>query len=322
MQNTSGESNPRLKIRIAIFVALALATASTWSLSQDKKPAPVGTAPAAASAATPLSQDEQVEKLMRGKPYTGPVLPTPHGLDGKPDFSGFWRPVREQGKPGGNFGKDYPNFQLPFTAEGRRALLYAQNHTPDPEALCVLGGIPRHNASGLPFEVLHTPGRIAFTYLYNTSRRISIGNALRIDAQAPRRYFGTEVAHWDGETLVIETTGLFDSAHDRIWLDENGDPTSNATRVTERWVRPDFHHFHVDIIIDDPKYYSEPLHYSRTWEAAPAGVGQQEYACNESNLEMSNIGPGAGVIGPDGNRGYGKPAPLPEKPPGPEAYGL
>lgn len=39
------------------------------------------------------------------------------------------------------------------------------------------------------------------------------------------------------------------------------------------------------------------------------------------SLEMSNIAQGAGVIGPDGS-GYGKPAPLPDQSPRPEAYGL
>jgi hypothetical protein len=308
----------RLNPVIAGAVALTLSAASSTTLSQNP-PAPAA-APAGSAAA--LSLEEQTTALMRGKAYEGPQQPTPRGLDGKPEFTGFWRPVRQPGKPGGNLGKDFPDFKLPFTEAGRRAVLYSQNHTVDPEALCILGGIPRHNGSGLPFEVLHTPQRIGFTYLYNTSRRISIGKDLQAAASAPRRYFGTEVAHWEGDTLVIETSRLYDSSHDRIWLDENGNPTSDETTVVERWSRPDFHHFQLEMTVTDPKYYSEPIRFTRTWEAAPAELGQQEYACNESNLATENIGPGAGVIGPDGNRGYGKPAPLPEAPPGPDAYGL
>ena len=294
-------------------IALVLAATSLATQSQT---------PPAEPAAAPQSAEEEITALMRGQGYDGPPVATPRGADGKPVFTGFWRPVREPGKPGGNLGKDFPEFRLPFNDAGRRAVLYSQNHTVDPEALCILGGIPRHNGSGLPFEVLHTPGRIAFTYNYNTSRRISIGNDLKIDAKAPRRYFGTAVSHWDGDTLVIETKRLFDSSHGFIWLDENGNPMSEETEVTERWTRPDFHHFQLDMKVKDPKYYSEPIHFVRAWTAAPEGQGQQEYACNESNLAIDNIGPGAGVIGPDGNRGYGKPAPLPSKPPGPEAYGL
>jgi len=267
----------------------------------------------------PATGEEQISQLMRGQPYDGPTVATPKGLDGKPDFTGYWRPLKEPGKPGGNLGKDEPNFILPFTAVGKRALLYTQNHTVDPEALCTPGGIPRHNGSGLPFEVLHTPKRIAFTYHYNTSRLISIGT-LRNDAPATQSYFGTSTATWLGDTLVIETTGLRDSAHDKIWLDENGKPTSDQTRVVERWTRPDFHHVHLEMIVTDPKYYSRPIHFTRTWTRAPEGFGQDEYACNETNLAAEHIGPGAGPIGPDGNRGFGYSDPLPAVPPGPEAY--
>ncbi|MET0292092.1 MAG: hypothetical protein ABW136_06965 [Steroidobacteraceae bacterium] len=301
------------KTHLVTGAAIATLAITATSLSQT---------PSAPATPTPQSAEEATTVLMRGQPPDSTDQPSPRGADGKPDFTGFWRPVREPGKPGGNLAKDYPDFLLPFNDTGKRAVQYSYNHTVDPEALCILGGIPRHNGSGLPFEVLHTPNRIGFTYNYNTSRRISIGDDLKLDAGAPRRYFGTAVARWDGDTLVIETTRLFDTTHDKIWLDENGNPTSNETHVVERWTRPDFNHFRLEMTVTDPKYYAEPIRFVRTWAPAPEGQGQQEYACNESNLATDNIGPGAGVIGPDGNRGYGKPAPLPNAPPGPEAYGL
>ena len=93
-------------------------------------PAQVQPAPAPA---TPPPSELTINDL-RGRPYTGPPVETPRGLDGKPDLTGYWRPLREAGKPGGNLGKDEPNFALPFSDLGRRALLYSQNHTVDPEA--------------------------------------------------------------------------------------------------------------------------------------------------------------------------------------------
>jgi len=279
---------------------------------------PLGAPPAAPKQPFELGAAE-----MRGGDYTGPRVETPRGLDGKPDLTGYWRPVREKGKPGGNMGKDEPNFILPLTPLGKRAQLYSQNHTVDPEALCVLGGIPRHNASGLPFEILHTPKRFASLYVYNTSRRVTIGDTLTLPAHPVPSYFGTAIARWDGDTLVIETVGLHDSSTDRIWLDENGDPTSDATRVVERWTRPDYHHVHVDMTITDPKYYTRPITFSRAWVHGEPGIGLTEYACNENNLDAEHIGPGAGAIGPDGNRGYGyESLKLPDNPPGPEKYGL
>jgi hypothetical protein len=293
-------------LHLASFITAATLVATSAS---TQTPAP-----------TPKTGEEQVTQLMRGEAYNGPKVETPKGLDGKPDLTGFWRPLKEPGKPGGNMGKDEPNFILPFSEAGRKAVLYTQNHTIDPEALCTLGGIPRHNASGLPFEVLHTGERIAFTYNYNTSRRIPVGDNLKVPAHPQPTYFGTAIAHWDADTLVIETTGLRDSAHDKIWLDENGNPTSDQTTVIERWTRTDYHHLQLEMTITDPKYYTRPIKFKRTWARAPKGFGQEEYACNELNLDAEHIGPGAGVIGPDGNRGYGYTAPLPDVPPGPEAY--
>lgn len=255
-----------------------------------------------------------------GKEYTGPPVATPRGLDGKPEFTGFWKGLRDKSKPGGNLGKDEPDFILPFTDLGRRALMHTLNHTVDPEAQCILGGIPRHNGSGLPFEVLHTPHRISFNYLYNTHRLITIDASRALPANPRPSYFGTSVSRWEGDTLIIETRGLRDSSEDRIWLDENANPTSSATSVVERWSRPDFHHLRLEMVVTDPRYYRRPFTFTRTWVHGAPGEGAVEYACNEANLAAADIGPGPGPIGPDGNRGFGYEAPLPEEPPGPEAY--
>lgn len=284
----------------AVLALLGLCAAQAWAQTPA---APVDDAPSIA-----------------GKPYTGPPVATPRGLDGKPDLTGYWKGLRVPGKPGGNLGKDEPDFKLPFTDLGRRALAHTLNHTVDPEAQCILGGIPRHNGSGLPFEVVHTPGRIAFNYLYNTHRLISIGSGLRLPERPSPGYFGTSVARWEGDTLVIETIGLRDSASEPIWLDENGNPTSSSTQVVERWSRPDFHHLNLEMIVTDLRYYTRPFKFTRTWVHGAAGEGAVEYACNEANLAAADIGPGPGPIGPDGNRGFGYETPLPAEPPGPEAY--
>jgi hypothetical protein len=63
--------------------------------------------------------------------------------------------------------------------------------TIDPEALCILGGIPRHDASGLPFEI-QTAHRIAFLYLYSTHRFIPTDGRQREEDLEPR-FFGNPV---------------------------------------------------------------------------------------------------------------------------------
>jgi hypothetical protein len=268
----------------------------------------------------PAPADASDEDLFRPLDYKGPPLPAPRLANGKPDLSGFWQGQRLPGVPGGNHGKDQPGFILPYSETGKRALIHSQNHQVDPEAICLPGGIPRHNSSGLPFEVLNTPDTFATFYHYTTHRVAGIGPRRALPEHPAPSYFGTNVAYWEGDTLVVETTGLRDSSVDQIWLDENGNPTSNQTRVTERWSRPDYHHLSLVETVTDPKYYSKPFQFTRTWNYAGDGRGLGEYACNENNLDADHLGPGAGVIGPDGNRGFGYDAPLPKDPPGPEAY--
>src|SRR5918995_3928017 len=102
--------------------ALLVAIVLVFSLAE----APPAQENRAQAPASPTPSELTLEQL-RGSAYTGPRIETPRGLDGKPDLTGYWRPLREAGKPGGNLGKDEPDFALPFSDLGRRALLYSQN---------------------------------------------------------------------------------------------------------------------------------------------------------------------------------------------------
>src|SRR5205809_3413978 len=92
--------------------------------------------------------------------------PTPRTADRHPDLSGFWRGTRET-RPVGNIGKDLPGFKLPLTPAGEAALKHNLTATIDPESLCIIGGIPRHNASRLPFQVVQGAKKIVFRYWYS-----------------------------------------------------------------------------------------------------------------------------------------------------------
>jgi hypothetical protein len=245
------------------------------------------------------------------------VLPVaaqvPKTADGHPDLNGFWKGMKDT-KPGGNIGKDQPGHKLPFTPAGEAAWKHNTTATVDPEAICILGGIPRHNASGLPFMVLQTPQFVAFLYFYSYYRLIPTDNRKHPEDPDPS-FFGDEVGHWDGDAFVIDSVGFKDT---QVWADENGDPHSDALHVIERWTRPDAAHIHVDTTIEDPKFYTKPFTYSRTWEAGTPGQRLEEYSCAENPVDRDHLGFGPGPIRPDGERGYVDPAPLPPPPPAPK----
>ena len=70
-------------------------------------------------------------------------------------------------------------------------------------------------------------------------------------------------------------------------------------------------HSHVETLIEDPKFYTQPFTYSRTWVAGKPEEELNEYACSENNVDRSHLGFGPGPIRPDGTRGFPTLAPLP-----------
>ncbi len=256
---------------------------------------------------------EEANLLFGEEPAT-PSGPTPRTADGHPDLSGFWKGSRAT-RPVGNIGKDLPGFHLPLTAAGKQALQHNLTATIDPEALCIIGGIPRHSASALPFEIVQSKDRVVFLYMYTYFRAIPV-DGRKHAADPDPTFFGDKIGRWDGDTLVIDSIGF---KAEPIWIDENANPQSDAMHAVERWTRPDADHIHLELTVDDPKFYTRPFTYSRTWLAGKPGEGLREYSCSENNVDRAHLGPGPGPIRKDGTRGYDVP-PLPAVPPPPEAY--
>jgi hypothetical protein len=263
-------------------------------------------------ALTLLSLPILAQQMTAPKP-SGPSRPAPRLADGHPDFSGYWKGLRGM-VPGGNIAKDLPGLKLPLTPAGEAAWKHNVTATVDPEALCIIGGIPRHNASGLPFEIVHGAKKIAFLYWYSYFRLIPIDAARKHSEDPDPSFFGEELGHWDGNTLVIDSIGFKDT---QVWADENGSPHSDALHVVERWTRPDFDHIHVETLIEDPKFYTRPFTYSRTWIAGMPDEEIHEFSCSENNVDRDHLGFGPGPIRKDGTRGYDNPAPLPPPLPAP-----
>ena len=108
-----------------------------------------------------------------------------------------------------------------------------------------------------PFKVVHTPSLVVLLYETSTNqtfRQVFLdGRPLPKDPQPT--WLGYSVGRWEGDTLVVETTGF----NGRAWIDtSSGHPQTEAARVTERFTRKDFGHMVIEITIDDPKAYLKP----------------------------------------------------------------
>jgi hypothetical protein len=101
--------------------------------------------------------------------------------------------------------------------------------------------------------------------------------------KAITRWLGDSIGHWEGDTLVVETTGFHDGNRFR--------GGSENMRVVERFKRVDASTILYRATIDDPATYAKPWTLEYPFVAAAGPVF--EYACHEGNYAMTDILGGA-----------------------------
>ena len=137
-------------------------------------------------------------------------------------------------------------------AAAKRKQNFDNRRTLDPEAKCYLPGIPRANYMPYPFQIVQSPRGILFVYEYATANRmVNMGKPQEAGSDT---WMGTNNGHWEGDTLVVDVTGLNGLA----WFDRAGDFASAKLHVVERFTRPDPYHLNYEATIEDPSVFSRP----------------------------------------------------------------
>ncbi len=111
-------------------------------------------------------------------------------------------------------------------------------------------------------------------------------------AHAPseiRSWLGDSVGHWDGDTLVVDTTNF----HDTPALGQ----ASRNLHVVERFTRVDAETLLYHFTVDDPTVWTAPWSGEYVWPASENKV--YEYACHEANYSFGGILRGARVLEAD-----------------------
>jgi hypothetical protein len=233
--------------------------------------------------------------------------PPPRTPEGKPDFSGLWEPAHVKGAKGPgaeglngtaplpfaipsspddppvaqffNIGAGFKDGLLPFTPWGAqvRAQRKGNNNKDNPDALCLPLGLTQLHMHPQPRKILQTPRAIAILYEANGNvRQILTDGRPQPNNDPSPWWYGYSVGHWDGDTLVVETTGF----RDDVWLDVEGSPLTNSGKMTERWRRPKFGWMQIDITIEDPKAYSKPFTVRVNHQLMP-DTELMEFVCQE-----------------------------------------
>jgi hypothetical protein len=231
-------------------------------------------------AATPLSLSAQwpsyptpgVPRTPDGKPDL--TAPAPRTADGKPDLTGLWEPtwmiefrkLKPQPSPTtgsppvatfSNVGAGFPE-GLPLRPWAAELLKKRkeENSKDNPDAHCLPMGLMQFHLHPQPRKIIQTPSVIVILYEGNSGIRqiFTDGRSLPVNDPQPW-WYGYSVGRWEGDTLVVETTGFRDGG----WLDIWGSPLTDAAKMTERFRRVNYGVLEIDVTIDDPRAYTKPF---------------------------------------------------------------
>jgi hypothetical protein len=191
---------------------------------------------------------------------------------------------------------DPPDGKIPpLTAERQKSMAARPRQNFDGPEARPLGErcIVNSNSAGPPmlnylynnnYEFVQTAGALVMrAEMNNYARIVRIGG--HHSPAAIRTLHGDSIGHWDGDTLVVETTGFHPlHASGVVPLTEQGKVTERLTRVSPSEILYEF-------TVEDPGVYARPWRAEMTFNATRDRVF--EYACHEGNYALPGILAGA-----------------------------
>jgi len=178
-----------------------------------------------------------------------------------------------------------PEFKAPWDAEQKK--IAAANAAGEPIATgythCIPDGMPAMMMGMFPMEIFQRKDQINITQeAFSQTRRIYMNQKLPKWDEVDPGFYGTAVGRWEGDTLVIETTGIKQNVTFR-WT-----PHSEAMRITERirLIAPDI--LQDQITVEDD-YLEKPWTYTYSFRRMK-GYKLQEYVCEDNREYVGEDG--------------------------------
>jgi len=237
-------------------------------------------------------------------PLAAQTYRAPRTPDGKPDLNGIWQALNEANydleahiaqpamalRPGpygpvpaaavvalGAVGAVPPGMgvveggPIPYKPEALATRKKNQEDwlNLDPEIKCYLPGVPRATYMPYPFQIVQSPTAMSIVYEYaGAVRNIYLKDPGPALADS---WMGQSVAHWEGETLVVNVTDL----NERTWFDRAGNFHSDKLHVVERYTRTSPDIIAYEATIEDPSVFTRP------WK-----IGMALYRRQEKNAQL------------------------------------
>jgi hypothetical protein len=150
----------------------------------------------------------------------------------------------------------------------------------DPEVQCKLPGVPRATYLPHPFQILQSPSAFFIAYEYAGAVR---NVYLQDPGAAPvESWMGQSVGHWEGDTFVVEVSGL----NDQTWFDRSGNFHSAGLRVVERYTLSSPNVIDYSATIADDKVFAQPWTISMPLYRRVDREALMEFKCVEFVEEL------------------------------------
>ncbi len=202
----------------------------------------------------------------------------PRTADGQPDISGIWT----------------NDTLTPL----ERPTRLGDKENMSPYSRGITRGVPGStipNTYNTGNHIFQTPHYIVILYeMVREPRIVPLGNRPPLHSEI-RQWMGDARGHWEGETLVIETTHFTEQG----WITPNqnagrmhGVPVSRRLRTVERFTRVAPHVLDWQVRIEDPNVYTQPWTLLLPLKR-DMSYDLFEYACREGNRAVTGILGGA-----------------------------
>jgi hypothetical protein len=235
------------------------------------------------------------------EPSAGSRYRAPRTGDGKPNLNGIWQAlntanwdieahpaapglITELGAsnavPG---GLGVVEGEIPYRPEAlaKRKENYANRLKLDPENKCYLPGVPRATYMPFPFQILQSQKHIMIVHEFaGAVRTVYMDDHKEAPADS---WMGWSNGRWEGETLVVDTTGF----NGQTWFDRAGNFHSDALHVVERFTARSPDTLMYDVTLEDSKTFTRPWKMSMPlYRRVEKNAQLMEFRCVEFAEEL------------------------------------
>lgn len=266
-----------------------------------------------------ISEDMARELERRDAQFSAAIDQLPEGELPKNEIVGGYnsawldrgeRLLRVNGEPRTSIIVEPESGRVPYTLTGWVKLWWSlinsqKRNNPEEQLLgdrCLVGYGSTGGPPMLPvlynnnYQIVQTPGFVMILVEMNHSVRTIRLEGERLP-ETIRPWFGDSIGHWQGETLVVETTGfhpqqsLRSAIRHRLYVGADSLVTERFTRTGDAEIRYEF-------TVEDAEIYRHPWRGELVFHPSRGQI--YEYACHEGNYGMVNMLAGERAQGKNG----------------------